>query len=331
MIKLLLNCNTDSYRTNKERMLRIAQYSRDSLQILRKELSLDYEQRSLGTLQIFRHEKQMLLAQNDMQILEQCGINYQLLNPHECLGYEPGLGSMGNELIGGLRLPDDETGDCFRFTQALAQKCKNIGVKFIFDHEVLSLETEKKTGSISQVTTNKGIFKADAYVMALGCYSAALLTPLNINLPVYPVKGYSLTVPIKNEGSSPMSTVMDETYKVAVSRFNKRIRVGGTAELTGFNLDLPISRHENLNFVLNDLFPNAADMSQAQYWTGLRPMTPDGTPILGSCHINNLYINTGHGTLGWTMAVGSAKYVTDIINGKKPEISTEGLSLARYV
>jgi len=166
--------------------------------------------------------------------------------------------------------------------------------------------------------------------MALGSYSASLLKTLRINLPVYPVKGYSLTAPIKNAAISPISTVMDETYKVAVTRFNNRIRVGGTAELTGFNLDLPLSRHENLNFVINDLFPDSVDMSQAQYWTGLRPMTPDGTPILGACSIKNLYINTGHGTLGWTMAVGSARYVTDIINGTKPEINTEGLSLARY-
>jgi len=328
MTRLLLNCNAKSYRINKERMLRIAQYSRDSLQILSKELSLDYDQGSQGTLQIFRHEKQMLLAQNDIKILDECDINYQLLNSDECIDYEPALSSMGNKLIGGLRLPEDETGDCYRFTQSLAQKCKSVGVRFMFEHEILSLETKK--GNITKVNTNKGNFSADAYVMALGSYSASLLKTLSINLPVYPVKGYSLTAPIKNAAISPISTVMDETYKVAVTRFNNRIRVGGTAELTGFNLDLPFSRHENLNFVINDLFPDSVDMSQAQYWTGLRPMTPDGTPILGACSIKNLYINTGHGTLGWTMAVGSARYVTDIINGTKPEINTEGLSLARY-
>jgi len=328
MTKLLLNCTESRYQVNKGRMLRLAEYSRDSLGLLREELSLNYEQRNQGTLQLFRQPKQIKAAQSDIRALEQLGVNYQVLDVASCIDYEPALAKVADKLVGGLRLPDDETGDCFMFTQQLAQKCRQAGVKFIFDVEVTKIEV--KNQQISCVKSNRGDLYADSYVMALGSYSPLLLNPLGIKLPIYPVKGFSLTVPIKEQMLAPVSTVMDETYKVAVSRFDQRIRIGGTAELTGYNTDLPLSRQANVDFVLNDLFAGAGDMSQAQYWTGLRPMTPDGTPVVGGCSIENLFINAGHGTLGWTMAAGSARYLSDVINGKSPDISSEGLGAERY-
>lgn len=318
LLKLLLNCSDKRYQFNKRRMLCLAQYSRHCLVQLRDELSLDYEQRMLGTLQVFRHPKQLKAAQGDIRALEKSDISYQLLGVEQCFDYEPALADSARKLVGGLRLPNDETGDCYKFTQQLKKHCESLGVNFLFDHNIQHLSKENQR--ISMVSTDKGRYSADAFVMALGSYSPLLLNPLGIKLPIYPVKGYSLTVPILIPQKSPVSTVMDETYKVAVSRLNNRIRVGGTAELNGYNIQLPKSRHANVDFVLNDLFAGAGDMSQAQYWTGLRPMTPNGMPILGTSSIDNLFLNSGHGTLGWTMATGSARYLSDVINQKSTDI-----------
>ncbi len=318
LLKLLLNCSDKRYQFNKRRMLCLAQYSRSCLAQLRDELSLDYEQRTLGTLQVFRNLKQVKAAQGDIRALHKSGVPYQALSVDKCIDYEPALADVANKLVGGLRLPNDETGDCFKFTRQLKQHCENLGVNFLFEHDIQHLNSTNQR--ISEVVTDKGTFTADAFVMALGSYSPLLLNPLGIKLPIYPVKGYSLTVPILNPQKAPVSTVMDESNKVAVSRFSNRIRVGGTAELNGYNTQLHKSRHANVDFVLNDLFAGAGDMSQAEYWTGLRPMTPDGMPALGTSPIENLFLNSGHGTLGWTMAAGSARYLSDIINQKSTDI-----------
>ena len=166
-------------------------------------------------------------------------------------------------------------------------------------------------------------------MLAFGSYSRGFLQPLGLDLPVYPVKGYSLTVPLIDPAFAPQSTVLDETYKIAVTRFDDRIRVGGMAELGGFDLRLNPRRRATLELVVNDLFPGG-DVANATFWTGLRPMTPDGTPVLGATRYSNLYLNTGHGTLGWTMACGSGKLVADMVMGKRPDISTEGLGIDRY-
>jgi len=180
------------------------------------------------------------------------------------------------------------------------------------------------------VRVGNEVLKADRYVTAFGSYSRNFLTPLGLDLPVYPVKGYSLTIPITNAAAAPMSTVLDETYKVAVTRFDDRIRVGGMAELSGFDLSLKAARRATLELVVNDLYPGSGDLARAEFWTGLRPMTPDSTPIVGRTRYRNLFLNTGHGTLGWTMACGSSKLVADMMTGHRPEISIEGLELSRY-
>ncbi|MCU4504033.1 D-amino acid dehydrogenase [Acinetobacter sp. P1(2023)] len=327
MAQMLKNCNPQSYAVNKERMMRVAEYSRDCLRELRKDTGINYENRAKGTLQLFRKEAQMEAVQRDISVLEECGVSYELLNGNELGRVEPALANAQDKLVGGLHLPNDETGDCYLFTNALAQIAKELGVNFQFNQNVEKLIVEGD--QIKGVQVNGKVLTADRYVLAFGSYSRDFLKPLDLQLPVYPVKGYSLTIPIVDPAFAPQSTVLDETYKIAITRFDQRIRVGGMAELSGFNLGLNEDRRATLQMVTQDLFPGG-DMAQASFWTGLRPMTPDSTPIIGATRFKNLFLNTGHGTLGWTMACGSGKLISDIVLNHKTEISTDGLSIQRY-
>jgi D-amino-acid dehydrogenase len=184
-------------------------------------------------------------------------------------------------------------------------------------------------GRVTGVRVNGETLNANRYVLAMGSYSRAMAAQLGLDIPVYPVKGYSLTVPLIDASLAPQSTVLDETYKIAVTRFDDRIRAGGMAELGGFDLRLDPRRRATLEKVVGELFPGG-DLPAASFWTGLRPMTPDSTPIIGATPLANLFLNTGHGTLGWTMACGSGKLVSDLVLGRRPEISTEGLAMDRY-
>lgn len=327
MAQMLKNCNPQSYAVNKERMMRVAEYSRDCLRELRKDTGIHYENRAKGTLQLFRKEAQMEAVQRDISVLEECGVSYELLNGNELSRVEPALANAQDKLVGGLHLPNDETGDCYLFTNALAQIAKELGVNFQFNQNVEKLIVEGD--QIKGVLVNGKVLTADRYVLAFGSYSRDFLKPLDLQLPVYPVKGYSLTIPIVDPAFAPQSTVLDETYKIAITRFDQRIRVGGMAELSGFNLGLNEDRRATLQMVTQDLFPGG-DMAQASFWTGLRPMTPDSTPIIGATRFKNLFLNTGHGTLGWTMACGSGKLISDIVLNHKTDISTDGLSIQRY-
>jgi D-amino-acid dehydrogenase len=328
MAKMIGNCNQKSYHINKERMMRIAEYSRDCFKQLRSEINIDYDQRQKGTLQVFRTQKQVDGLYKDTEVLKECGVPFSKLTTEECFKYEPALENVKDKIVGGLHLPGDETGDCYKFTTALAKECENLGVNFMMNTNINHLN--HSNGKIISVSTDKGDFIADNFLVALGSYSTQLLKSIDIQIPVYPIKGYSLTLPIEDESCAPVSTVMDETYKIAVTRLNDRIRVGGTAEIASYNLELKNKRRDNVEFVVNDLFPGAAKVAKAEFWTGLRPMTPDSTPILGGTKYPNLFLNTGHGTLGWTMSLGSGKFLADIISNKKTDISPEGLSIDRY-
>ena len=328
MAAMLSNCSPARYAVNKERMLRLAEYSRDCLGAVRSETGIHYEERTRGTLQLFRTDAQMEAARRDIAVLEEVGVPYELLDAAQLGAVEPALGRPGSTLTGGLRLPNDETGDCHMFTTKLAALAVNMGVEFRFNENVEALITEGDT--VMGVRVGNEVLKADRYVTAFGSYSRNFLTPLGLDLPVYPVKGYSLTIPITDAAAAPMSTVLDETYTVAVTRFDDRIRVGGMAELSGFDLSLKAARRATLELVVNDLYPGSGDLARAEFWTGLRPMTPDSTPIVGRTRYRNLFLNTGHGTLGWTMACGSSKLVADMMTGHRPEISIEGLELSRY-
>jgi D-amino-acid dehydrogenase len=329
MMDMMRNCTNERYAVNKERMMRVSEFSRDCLRELRSEAGLRYEHRTGGTLQLFRTQAQLDSAQRDIAVLEECGVPFELLDRDGVQRAEPALVHARERLAGGLRLPNDETGDCHLFTQALADQLPSLGVSRKFDSDVCALEVE--AGRIAGVRLGSGErISADRYVLAFGSYSRKLLEPLGLDIPVYPLKGYSLTIPLVDASRAPVSTVLDETYKIAVTRFDDRIRVGGMAEIAGFDLSLNRRSRETLEMVVTDLFPGG-DIERAEFWTGLRPMTPDGTPIIGATPFPELFVNTGHGTLGWTMACGSGRLLADLMLGRRPPISTEGLAMDRYL
>jgi len=325
---MLRNCTSYRYALNKSRMVRLAEYSRDQLDLLRRQTGIAYDGRQQGTLQLFRTEKQLADVHKDVDVLKAQGVPCEVLDRAGCIAAELGLAASSVDFVGGLRLPHDETGDCFLFTNALAALAAEQGVVFHASTEIQSLMTTD--GRVTGANTSKGPMTADAVIVALGCHSAAMVRPVGLGLPVYPVKGYSITADILDASAAPVSTVMDESYKVAITRLGDRIRVGGMAELSGYNNVLPPQRRATLAHSVGSLFPGGGDLEGATYWSGLRPMTPDGTPVIGSTRVEGLYLNTGHGTLGWTMACGSARVLADMIDGAAPEIDVHDLSLNRY-
>jgi D-amino-acid dehydrogenase len=325
---MLRNCTAARYEINKTRMVRLAEYSRDCLRALRAETGIAYDERMQGTLQLFRTQKQFDGSAGDIAVLRESGVAFELLDRAGCIRHEPALAHVQDKFVGGLLLPGDETGDCFKFTQRLADLAAGRGVAFRFQTTLRGLV--RKGARIEGVATTGETLIADAYLVALGSYSPLLLRPIGIRIPVYPVKGYSITVPIVDASGAPESTVMDETHKVAVTRLGERIRVGGTAELAGYTLKLHEARKSTLSHVVGDLFPKGGDLARAEFWCGLRPMTPDGTPVIGATPIDNLFLATGHGTLGWTMAAGTGRVMADVISGRSAGIDLTGLTLARY-
>jgi D-amino-acid dehydrogenase len=328
LIAMLGNCTASRYALNKGRMVRLAEYSRDQLIALRAATGIAYDERMQGTLQLFREQKQLDGVGKDIKVLQAGGVPFEVLDRAGCIAAEPGLANAADDFVGGLRLPNDETGDCFKFTNALAQLAEGLGVTFEFGVTIDKLEYAD--GRVAGVRTSRGRVQADRYVVALGSYSARLVRPLGLKLPVYPVKGYSITAPIVDADRAPVSTLLDETYKVAITRLGDRIRVGGMAEISGYNNTLPARRRATLVRSVGSLFPGAGDLEAATFWSGLRPMTPDSTPVVGATPVPNLFTNTGHGTLGWTMACGSARVISDLISGRVPDIETADLSVARY-
>ncbi|WP_412526487.1 D-amino acid dehydrogenase [Burkholderia lata] len=328
MYQMLRNCTAERYAVNKGRMVRLAEYSRDCLQALRADTGIQYEGRTGGTLQLFRTQQQLDGAAKDIAVLQEANVPFELLSPADLKKAEPALAAVSHKLTGGLRLPGDETGDCQLFTTRLAALAESLGVKFRYNTPIDALAIAG--GKIAGVQCGSETVRADAYVVALGSYSTHFISNL-MKIPVYPLKGYSITAPIVNEAAAPVSTVLDETYKIAITRFDQRIRVGGMAEIVGFDKKLRAARRETLEMCVNDLFPGGGDTSKATFWTGLRPMTPDGTPIVGRTPVSNLFLNTGHGTLGWTMSCGSGQLLADLISGKMPAIQADDLSVHRYL
>lgn len=329
MARMLRNCTSERYAVNKGRMVRLAEYSRDCLIALREETDIAYDGRQKGTLQLFRTQKQVDAADKDIAVLREGGVPFELLDREGCLAAEPGLRGAADRIAGGLRLPGDETGDCLAFTTVLADKARALGVDFRFGVDIRRLV--RSGGRIEAVETSQGLLHADAFVVALGSHSPMLVRPLGLRLPIYPVKGYSITLPITDASRAPESTVMDETYKIAITRLGGRIRAGGMAELAGSDKRLSPRREATLHHSVGDLFARAADHSDSSFWCGLRPMTPDGTPIIGRAGAGNLWLNTGHGTLGWTMAAGSGRVLADLVSGRPSAIESADLSYDRYL
>jgi len=327
--QMLKNCNSKSYEINKSRMLRVSNFSRQCLLELEKDVDIFYEQRKKGSLLLFKSTKQIENIKNDLSVLEKLNIQHELLDLNGCMQTEPGLHHVKNEFAGGLKFANDCTGNCYLFANQLYKKCIEMGVKFEFNTHIEGIQIEKER--VSAIMTNRGEFVSDNYIVALGSYSSKILSKVGINIPVYPVKGYSITLPVLNNEDAPQSTIIDDTFKIGITRLGDKIRVAGTAHLTGYNLEL---REKSLSFLkhgLNRLFPYATEeCDDMKFWTGLRPNTPDGPPIIGATPYSNLYLNTGHGTLGWTMSLGSGKLLADIISGAESEISLEGMDMSRF-
>ncbi|ADG16271.1 D-amino-acid dehydrogenase [Paraburkholderia atlantica] len=328
MWQMLQNCTAPRYAVNKGRMVRLAEYSRDCLQALRADTGIQYEGRTGGTLQVFRTQQQFDGAAKDIAVLEEANVPYELLTADQLGKAEPALAAVSHKLTGGLRLPGDETGDCQMFTTRLAALAEQLGVKFRYNTPIDALAMAG--GRIAGVQCGGELVRADSFVVALGSYSTRFLDGM-VKIPVYPLKGYSITAPIVDATAAPVSTVLDETYKIAITRFDDRIRVGGMAEVVGFDKSLREARRKTLELSVNDLFPGGGDTSKATFWTGLRPMTPDSTPIVGRTPVPNLFLNTGHGTLGWTMSCGSGQLLADLMSGKQPAIRADDLSVHRYL
>ncbi|MRX35250.1 D-amino acid dehydrogenase [Aminobacter sp. MDW-2] len=327
LARVLRNCTAERYQANKSLMVPLAEYSRDMLRVLREGTGIAYDELSHGTLQLFRTQEQLDGIAADVAVLDRLEVPYEILDAAGCVEVEPGLVRSRHSLSGGLRLPDDETGDCSLFTERLVELCAARGVVFKFGQKVFSIDAW--AGKVQRVTVN-GHEDADAFVLAAGSYSERFMRKLHQRLPLYPLKGYSLTVPIADVDAAPASSVIDVAGTVAVTRLGDRIRIGGTVEISGFDLTLHEQRRVPLERALSELFPDAGDLREGRFWCGLRSMTPDGPPVLGRTKLPNLYVNAGHGMLGWTMACGSAKILADMISGREPEIDISGLGPERF-
>ena len=329
LYRMYKNCNSRSYEINKSRMLRVANYSQKALLEIETDFDLYYEQKKQGSLQLFWDSKEIEKTQKDIAILDKFNINSQLLSAEECVKIEPGLQYVKNKLAGGIQFMDDFTGNCYLFSTEVYKKCVEMGVNFEFNTEIKSLQINND--KIASVSTDSGEIKADCYSVSLGSYSTKILSKIGIEIPIYPVKGYSITLPVLSNEDAPQSTIMDEKNKIAITRLGDRIRVAGMAHLTDFDKNLRTKSLDSLMSGLDLLFPKSYESSkETNFWTGFRPSTPDGTPIIGPTPFNNLFLNTGHGTLGWTMSAGSGKLLANLVSGIDPEISTEGIDMSRY-
>lgn len=320
------NCTAERFARNKVRMQCIAHYSKACLVALREETGITYDHGTGGVLQIFRTGEEMDGARHVAKVLHSFDVKHRLVNPQEAMEIEPALRHADVTLAGGLHLPDDETGDCHLFTLRLAQWLKERGVVFKFDTPIENLIAEGD--AVAGVVTSRGKLTADRYVVALANDAPFLLRPLGVDIPVYPVKGYSITIEAARTDRSPRSSVMDEHSKVMVTRLGNRIRAAGIAEVAGYDCAVNERKAATVLDAARALFPQAGDYNHASYWTGLRPMTPDGPPYLGVTPLRNLLLNVGQGSNGWTQACGCGRVVADLVSARKPDINLDGLTLA---
>ncbi|MBE28867.1 D-amino acid dehydrogenase small subunit [bacterium] len=329
LYRMYKNCNSQSYEINKSRMLRVANYSQKALLEIETDFDFFYEQKKQGSLQLFWDSKEIDKTKKDIAILDKFNIKSQLLSTEDCIKIEPGLQYVKNKLVGGIQFMDDFTGNCYLFSNEVYKKCVEMGVNFKFNTEIKSLKVNND--KIISVLTDKDEFTADSYSVSLGSYSTKILSKIGIDIPIYPIKGYSITLPVLSNEDAPQSTIMDEKNKIAITRLGDRIRVAGMAHLTDFDKSLRVKSLDSLMSGLDLLFPKSyVSSKETNFWTGFRPSTPDGTPIIGPTPYNNLFLNTGHGTLGWTMSAGSGKLLANIISGKESGISSEGIDMSRY-
>jgi D-amino-acid dehydrogenase len=328
-MKFLACCNSKKARESTINMMRLSLYSKECLKEIDAETSVQYSKISKGTLHTFKDEAMMQANIKQAEFQKTLGCDYKVLNSRkECEALEPSLKYSPSDIIGGLYFPVDETGDVHEFSKNLSHILTDKGVQFHCGTNIISILTDGD--KITGVETDKGVLTADKYVVCLGATSSVLLKKIGVPVPIYPMKGYSISINITNMDKTPEIGITDQSNKIVFSRLGNILRVAGTAEFAGYDDSITKSRIDTLKKMAKESFPEGGDIDNALPWACLRPSTPDGSPIIGETKYKNLFLNTGHGTLGWTLSCGSAKAAADIIEGKKPEISLEGLTLERY-
>ncbi len=327
-LHFLANCTPGRTAINTERTLRVALYSRQCLQELRAATGIQYDQKTEGILHVYRDPREFAHARAAARRMQKLGLARHDQSADECVAIEPALAPVRSQLAGGILTPDDESGDAHRFTQELAALAAASGVTYHTGTTILGFKQDGDR--IDEVITDCGRFSADAIVLALASYSPLLAAPLGLKLPIVPAKGYSITLPADENGGAPNVSITDDEHKLVFSRLGNRLRVAGTAEMAGWDASLNERRWRVILARAKELFPHGGDYSQAEPWAGLRPVTPDSVPILGATPIRNLWLDTGHGTLGWTMACGSGQLLADLISGRPPAIDVTGLGMERF-
>lgn len=320
LFSMLGESNAASFSRNRAKMMRLSVYSRRCLHELQENTGIEFEMRKGGILQVYQTEEQMKAAHAQSVTLESLKINHEILTPDEVLAVEPGLKHSSKTVAGGLRLIEEESGDCALFTQRLAEAAEQAGVEFHYNTTVESLQTDGD--KIERVIAQNGEYQADAYVVAAGAFSYRLLRGL-IDVPVYPIKGYSITAAVLKPSRAPQHAFLDVAESIAVTRFDNRVRVAGFAEVVGYNDSIDERRYAVLKENLDSWFPDSTEDAESSLWAGFRPSTPDSCPLIGKTRLSNLYLNTGHGTLGWTMSCGSGKILADILTKQHNELAEE--------
>ena len=323
-LQFLRECTPGRTRENIRKLVTMGVYSRTALQALRAETNLQYDHLERGILHFFTDREQFEHGVKASETMTQFGLNVEAKTVKECIALEPALAPAESKLAGGTYTASDESGDAHLFTQRLAALAETKGVNFRYNTKIVDLARTNDRITGVMIRDAAGLvseIKADAYVVAMGSYSPLLLKPLGITILVYPAKGYSVTFPIRAGGTAPQVSLTDEAYQMVFSRLGDRLRIAGTAELNGYNTELNQARCENILQRALELFPNVGNRGEAKFWTGLRPATPNNVPYIGKTRFDNLFLNTGHGTLGWTLACGSGKLLTDVIAGRATEIN----------
>jgi D-amino-acid dehydrogenase len=321
-VRFLAECLPFRTRDNIRQILALALYSLAELQRLRRDTGIEYDQLARGILHFYTDEDEFEHAAREAAAMRRHGGELEVKTAEECLAIEPALAHAGDDIVGGTYAAADESGDARKFTERLAALAAGLGVSFRYGRSIKRLEAH--AGRVASVVLadaegRDDRIAADAYVVALGSYSPLLLRPLGIPLAVYPLKGYSITVPLEAGDEAPTVSLGDEACKLVYSRLGDRLRVAGTAELAGYNTDVDDVRCQAIVRRAFEIFPRAGRPERAEFWSGLRPATPTNVPVIGRTRLANLFLNTGHGTLGWTMACGSGRALADIVSGRQPE------------
>lgn len=322
-LQFLRECTPARTQHNIAQIVRLGTYSRDALQQLRRDLGIEYDQRTQGILHFYTNAQAFAAAETPARQMRELGCDRRVISADEAVRIEPALAPVRGRLAGATWTAEDESGDANRFTRELAARCEAAGVEFRLSHTVTALRAAGGAIDHVEVTDAEGRFqqiRGDAYVLAMGSFSPLLVEPLGIRLPIYPAKGYSVTMPVADASKAHEVSLTDDEFKLVFSRLGNRLRIAGTAELNGYDRDLSRVRCEAIVRRVEALFPGAGDATHAQFWTGLRPATPSNVPIIGRSKLPNLFLNTGHGTLGWTHACGSGKCLARIVSGLEPEI-----------